>query len=44
MKLVNIAVTRPVTVWMFALGIIIFGLVAMSRLAINLLPDLSYPT
>lgn len=44
MKLVNIAVARPVTVWMFALGIIIFGLVAMSRLAVNLLPDLSYPT
>lgn len=44
MKLVNLAVTRPVTIWMFTLGIMLFGLVAMSRLAVNLLPDLSYPT
>ena len=44
MKLVNLAVARPVTIWMFTLGIILFGLVAMSRLAVNLLPDLSYPT
>ena len=44
MKLVNVAVARPVTIWMFTLGIMLFGLVAMSRLAVNLLPDLSYPT
>ncbi len=44
MKLVNLAVARPVTIWMFTLGIMLFGLVAMSRLAVNLLPDLSYPT
>ncbi len=44
MKLVNLAVARPVTIWMFTLGILLFGLVAMSRLAVNLLPDLSYPT
>ena len=44
MKLVNLAVARPVTIWMFTLGIMLFGLVAMARLAVNLLPDLSYPT
>jgi HAE1 family hydrophobic/amphiphilic exporter-1 len=44
MKLVDIAVARPVTMWMFTLGIMLFGLVAMGRLAVNLLPDLSYPT
>jgi HAE1 family hydrophobic/amphiphilic exporter-1 len=44
MKLVNLAVARPVTIWMFTLAIMLFGLVAMSRLAVNLLPDLSYPT
>lgn len=44
MKLVDIAVARPVTVWMFILGILLFGMVAAARLAMNLLPDLSYPT
>ncbi|MDR6982406.1 multidrug efflux pump subunit AcrB [Rheinheimera pacifica] len=44
MKLVDIAVTRPVTIWMFTLGILLFGLVAAGRLAVNLLPDLSYPS
>lgn len=44
MKLVDTAVARPVTMWMFTLGIMLFGLVAMGRLAVNLLPDLSYPT
>ncbi|MDP2713708.1 efflux RND transporter permease subunit [Rheinheimera sp.] len=44
MKLVDTAVTRPVTIWMFTLGILLFGLVAAGRLAVNLLPDLSYPS
>lgn len=44
MKLVDLAVTRPVTIWMFTLGILLFGLVAAGRLAVNLLPDLSYPS
>ncbi len=29
MKLVDTAVARPVTMWMFTLGIMLFGLVAM---------------
>jgi HAE1 family hydrophobic/amphiphilic exporter-1 len=44
MNIVDIAVKRPVTVWMFTFAIIIFGMVSLSRLAINLLPELSYPT
>ncbi|QBL09076.1 efflux RND transporter permease subunit [Rheinheimera sp. D18] len=44
MKLVDTAVNRPVAIWMFTLGILLFGLVAAGRLAVNLLPDLSYPS
>jgi HAE1 family hydrophobic/amphiphilic exporter-1 len=44
MNIVDIAVKRPVTVWMFTFAIILFGIVSLSRLAINLLPELSYPT
>lgn len=44
MKLVDTAVARPVTIWMFTLGILLFGMVAAGRLAVNLLPDLSYPS
>lgn len=44
MKLVDVAVARPVTIWMFTLGILLFGLVSAGRLAVNLLPDLSYPS
>ncbi|MFT5164548.1 MAG: HAE1 family hydrophobic/amphiphilic exporter-1, partial [Alteromonadaceae bacterium] len=44
MKLVDIAVRRPVTIWMFTFAVILFGLVSFSRLSVNLLPELSYPT
>lgn len=44
MNLVQTAVKRPVTVAMFTVAIILFGMVSLSRLAITLLPDLSYPT
>jgi len=44
MNLINVAVKRPVTVWMFTLALLLFGLVSLSRLSINLLPELSYPT
>ena len=44
MNIVDIAVKRPVTVWMFTFAVILFGMVSLSRLAINLLPELSYPT
>lgn len=39
-----LAVRRPVTITMFTLAVILFGLVGLGRLPVNLLPDLSYPT
>lgn len=44
MNLIQVAVKRPVTVWMFTLAVLLFGFVSLSRLSINLLPELSYPT
>lgn len=44
MSIVDIAVKRPVTVWMFTFAVVLFGMVSLSRLSINLLPELSYPT
>lgn len=44
MKIVDIAIKRPVTIWMFVLAVMLFGIVSLNRLAINLLPELSYPT
>ncbi|WP_339087572.1 efflux RND transporter permease subunit [Shewanella chilikensis] len=44
MSIITTSVKRPVTVWMFMLAVILFGMVGFSRLAVKLLPDLSYPT
>ncbi len=44
MKLVDVATERRVTIVMFTVAIILFGTVSLSRLKVNLLPDLSYPT
>lgn len=44
MSIITTSVRRPVTVWMFMLAVILFGMVGFSRLAVKLLPDLSYPT
>ena len=44
MSLIDTAIKRPVTVWMFTFAVMLFGLVGLSRLSVNLLPDLSYPT
>lgn len=44
MSIVDVAVKRPITVWMFTFAILLFGFVSLSRLALNLLPELSYPT
>ncbi|MFH1998448.1 MAG: efflux RND transporter permease subunit [Planctomycetota bacterium] len=41
--LVSLAVRRPVAVLMFALALIVFGVVGYSRLSLDLLPDISYP-
>ncbi|RTE87370.1 MULTISPECIES: efflux RND transporter permease subunit [Gammaproteobacteria] len=44
MSLVKVAVHRPVTVVMFTLAITLFGMVALNRLPVTLLPELSYPS
>jgi len=44
MQIVDFATRRRITVLMFTVAIVLFGLVSLSRLKLNLLPDLSYPT
>ncbi|MCE2441293.1 MAG: efflux RND transporter permease subunit [Candidatus Latescibacteria bacterium] len=44
MKLIAFSTRRRVTVTMFVVAAVVFGLVAFRRLAINLLPDITYPT
>lgn len=44
MKIVEISLRRRVTVSMCAVALVLFGAVAFTRLPINLLPDVSYPT
>ncbi|MFC6440212.1 efflux RND transporter permease subunit [Bowmanella sp. JS7-9] len=44
MSIVDISVKRPVTIWMFTFAVLLFGFVSLSKLSINLLPELSYPT
>ena len=44
MRLIDGSIRRPVTVFMTTLGVVIFGLVAASRLDVDLLPDISYPS
>jgi HAE1 family hydrophobic/amphiphilic exporter-1 len=44
LKLVEIATRRHVAISMVAVTLVLFGLIALQRLPVNLLPDLSYPT
>jgi len=44
MKLVKFSINRPVTVFMFTVAVVIFGFISYSRLSLNLLPSISYPT
>src|SRR5438093_6394616 len=44
MRIVDASLRRPVTVFMATAGLVIFGLVAASRLSVDLLPDISYPS
>jgi hydrophobic/amphiphilic exporter-1 (mainly G- bacteria), HAE1 family len=44
MNLIRLATRRRVTIAMFTLAVLLFGLVSLSRLDISLLPDLAYPT
>jgi HAE1 family hydrophobic/amphiphilic exporter-1 len=43
-KLIEVATERRVTVVMFTIAIVLFGMVSLTRLKVNLLPDISYPT
>jgi HAE1 family hydrophobic/amphiphilic exporter-1 len=44
MSLIATAVRRPVTVSMFTIAALVFGLVLVGKLGFNLLPELSYPS
>ena len=44
MNVTRIAIRRPVTVCMFVVAVILFGVVSLDRLALNLLPKISYPS
>jgi hydrophobic/amphiphilic exporter-1 (mainly G- bacteria), HAE1 family len=43
-KLIDFAIRRRVTIIMCTVAIALFGVVSLTRLKLNLLPDLSYPT
>ncbi len=43
-RLIEIATERRVTIVMFTVAVLLFGMVSLSRLSVNLLPELSYPT
>lgn len=44
MRLIDVATERRVTILMFTIAILLFGVVSLTRLKVNLLPELSYPT
>ncbi len=44
MRIVDFSIRRPVTVTMVFVALAVFGTVAYDRLALNLLPEISYPT
>ena len=44
MKIVRFATRRPVSVFIFALAATVFGVVSFQRLALDLLPDITYPS
>jgi HAE1 family hydrophobic/amphiphilic exporter-1 len=44
MKIIKYAVSHPVTVWMVTLAAVVFGLTALGRLDMRLLPEIRYPT
>ena len=43
-RLIEIVTERRVTIVMLMTAIVLFGMVSLSRLNLNLLPDISYPT
>ncbi|MEM9103172.1 MAG: efflux RND transporter permease subunit [Pseudomonadota bacterium] len=43
-SLVKVAVQRPITLLMLNTALLVFGVILLSRLEVNLLPKISYPT
>ena len=43
-KIIDASIRRRVTVAMFTIAVLLFGFVSFTRLKINLLPELTYPT
>ncbi|MDH3600232.1 MAG: efflux RND transporter permease subunit [Candidatus Tectomicrobia bacterium] len=44
MRVTQLAITRPVSTVMATIALLLFGLLALERLPVNLLPELTYPT
>ncbi|NOT44824.1 MAG: efflux RND transporter permease subunit [Acidobacteria bacterium] len=44
MSIPRIAIHRPVTMFMLSAVIVLLGLISLSRLPVDLMPDVSYPT
>ena len=44
MKLVDLSIRRPVAITMGFLALVVFGIVSFSRLQLDLLPDVAFPT
>ncbi len=44
MRIVRFSISRPVTVGMFTIALVLFGAISFRELSIDLLPDISYPT
>ena len=44
MKIVKFSLNRPVSIFMFTAAAVIFGFISYSKLSLNLLPKISYPT
>ncbi len=43
-SLFQITVRRPIAILMIVIAIVVFGFVSYNRLALNLMPDITYPT
>ena len=44
MKIILFSTRRPVSVFIFSVAAVVFGLVAFRQLATDLLPDITYPS
>ena len=44
MTLAERSIRRPITVWMVLTAAMLFGAIALGRLSLDLLPELTYPS